>query len=168
MEKIFNALFVSQRNAARSPLAAALLNSMGKGRFRAFSAGVQPARSLDPVAVEVLEHAGIKPSEPVGRHCDEFAAGDAPPLDFVFTLSDKLAGEAPPECAGQLVTAHWRCEDPAKFPRQDPEHRLSLIRSRSELERRLRVFINLPVASLDKLSQRHAAVAASTSKQRRN
>ena len=152
MERTFNALFLSQRNAARGRLAAALLNNMGRGRFRAFSAGVQPVASMDPVAAEVLAHAGITPGDARPRRPEEFIGEEAPPLDFVFTLSDESAGETPPKWPGHTVTANWRCEDPAKFPRQDPEHRLSLIRTRSELERRLRAFINLPVASLDRMS----------------
>jgi protein-tyrosine-phosphatase len=158
MERIFNALFVSQRNCARSPLAAALLNRIGRGRFRAFSAGVRPAGSVDPMAVEVLAHAGITPEEHRPSKCQEFIGEAAPPLDFVFTLSDEVAGEAPPAWPDRYVTAHWRCEDPEKFAQQDPERRLSLIRTRSELERRLRAFINLPVASLKRLSLQQANV----------
>jgi protein-tyrosine-phosphatase len=155
MERVFNALFLSRRNSARGRLAAALLNSMGRGRFRAFSAGVRPARSVDPLAVEVLAHAGLDLGETRARHRDEFIGENAPPLDFVFTLSDKMAGETPPEWPPQDVTAHWRCEDPGKFAAADPEKRLALIRARGELERRLRAFINLPVASLDRMTLQH-------------
>jgi protein-tyrosine-phosphatase len=158
MEKTFNALFLSQRNAARSRLAAALLNNMGKGRFRAFSAGVRPAASIDPIAAEVLVHAGIAPGDPRARRCEEFVGEKAPPLDFVFTLSDESAGEAAPAWPGTEVTGHWRCEDPARFASDDPEHRLSLIRTRSQLERRLRAFINLPLDSLDRISLRQLPV----------
>ena len=156
MDKTFNVLFLSQRNSARSVVAAALLTSMGKGQFRAYSAGVRPAPSMDPVALEVLAHAGLEPDNATPRRYDEFANSGAPPLDFVFTLSDTAAGEAPPEWPGQPVTGHWRCEDPEKFAREDPERRLSLIRTRAGLERRLRIFINLPFAALDRMSlQQH-------------
>lgn len=156
MGKIFNVLFLSQRNSARSLVAENLLNSIGKGHFRAFSAGVRPAQSVDPVALDLLEHAGIKPQAPRAKHYQEFAGEDAPPLDFVFILSDTAAGEAPPTWPGQPVTAHWRSEDPEKFSPEDPERRLSLMRTRAELERRIRVFLNLPFASLDRMSlQRH-------------
>jgi arsenate reductase len=154
MEKTFNALFLSPHSSARSPLAAALLNSMGKGRFRAYSAGVEPARAVDPLAVEVLAHAGLKPAEVHARHRDDFVGEHAPPLDFVITLSDEAAGEDPPDWPGPAITAHWRCENPEKFAKDDPERRLSMIRTRSQLERRLRAFINLPPASLDRLSLR--------------
>jgi arsenate reductase (thioredoxin) len=152
MGKIFNTLFLSQRNSARGPLAAALLNQIGKGRFRAFSAGVRPKQSVDPVGLEVLAHVGIKPDQVQTKRYEDFVGENAPALDFVFTLSDTAAGEAPPVWPGQPVTAHWRCEDPEKYPQDDPQRRLSLIRTRSELERRLRVFINLPFASLDRMS----------------
>src|SRR5262245_49883408 len=124
MDKIFNVLFLSQRNSARSLLAEALLNSMGKGQFRAFSAGVKPAETVDPLALDVLAHAGIRPKEVRAKHYAEFAAVDAPQLDFVFTLSDTAAGEALPAWPGQPITAHWRSEDPEKFGAGDPERRL--------------------------------------------
>jgi arsenate reductase (thioredoxin) len=152
MEKVFNVLFLSQRNSARSLLAEHLLNSIGKGQFRAYSAGVRPAESVDPVALELLAHAGIKPQDPRVKHYRDFAGENAPPLDFVFTLSDTAAGEALPAWPGLPVTAHWRSEDPEKFAPEDPERRLSLMRTRSELERRIRVFLNLPLASLDRMS----------------
>jgi arsenate reductase (thioredoxin) len=151
-EKIFNTLFISQRNSARAPLAAGLLNAMGKGRFRAFSTGVRQAESLDPMGLEVLAHVGIRPDKVDARRYEDFIGENAPPLDFVFTLSDTAAGEARPAWPAQPVTAHWRCEDPEKYPADDPERRLSLIRIRSGLERRLRVFLNLPYESLDRMS----------------
>ena len=93
MEKVFNALFLSQRNSARGPLAAALLNQIGKGRFRAFSAGVRPKQSVDPIGLELLAHVGIKADQVQTRRYDDFVGKNAPTLDFVFTLSDKAAGE---------------------------------------------------------------------------
>jgi protein-tyrosine-phosphatase len=85
------------------------------------------------------------------QHVREFSAPESPPFDFVFTLSDTAAGEAPPSWPGHPITAHWRCTDPEQF--DDPaEHRLALLRTRAELERRLRVFTNLPLRSLDRMS----------------
>src|SRR5262245_53720835 len=115
MEKIYNVLFLSQRNSARSLMAEGLLNSIGRGRFHAFSAGVRPAESVDPMALELLAHAGIKARDARAKHFTEFSGENAPPLDFVFTLSDTAAGEALPRWPGQPVTAHWRCEDPERF-----------------------------------------------------
>jgi protein-tyrosine-phosphatase len=160
-EKIFNALFISQRNSARAPLASGLLNAMGRGRFRAFSAGERDGLSLDPLGLEVLAHVGIRPDKVQPRRYEDFVAENAPPLDFVFTLSDAAAGEARPATwPRQLVTAHWRCEDPQKYPQDDPERRRSLIRIRSGLERRLRVFLNLPFESLDRMSLQQGADGA--------
>ncbi|HKE43235.1 MAG TPA: arsenate reductase ArsC [Steroidobacteraceae bacterium] len=156
MDKVFNVLFLSQRNSARSVLAAALLNTLGRGQFRAYSAGVRPAPSVDPIAMDLLAHVGVAPGGVRPKSCDEFIDNGAPALDFVFTLSDTAAGEAPPLWPGHPVTGHWRCEDPEKFAPDDPERRLSLIRTRAGLERRLRVFMNLPFAALDRMSlQQH-------------
>ena len=151
-------LFLSQRNSARSMMAEAIANAIGRGRIEAYSAGVHPARNIDPVAVELLEHAGLPAPDHAPRHVREFSAFDAPPLDFIFTLSDTAAGEAPPSWPGHPITAHWQCKDPESFGTEN-EKRLSLLRTRAELERRLRVFINLPMGSLDRLSLQ-AQVAA--------
>jgi arsenate reductase len=154
-EKTYRVLFLSQRNSARSIMAEAMLNTLGRGRFRAYSAGVRPVREYDPVAVELLAHANVKAPEHGPQHYAAFNTDDASPLDFVFTLSDTAAGEAPPTWPGQPVTAHWGCTDPTRFA--DPaERRLALIRTRTELERRLRLLLNLPLESLDRMSlQQH-------------
>jgi protein-tyrosine-phosphatase len=132
-------------------MAEAIANSIGRGQLKAFSAGVRPASEVDPMAVELMEHAGLEVPDHPPQHVRNFSAPDSPPLDFVFTLSDTAAGEAPPSWPGHPITAHWRCTDPEQF--DDPaEHRLALIRTRTELERRLRVFANLPVRSLDRMS----------------
>jgi len=147
----FKMLFLSQRNSARSMMAEALANSIGRGQWQAFSAGVRPAARIDPIAVELLQHAGVEAPAHPPQHVREFSAPESPPLDFVFTLSDTAAGEAPPSWPGHPITAHWRCTDPEQF--DDPgERRAALIRTRAELERRLRVFTNLPVRSLDRIS----------------
>jgi arsenate reductase (thioredoxin) len=147
----FRILFLSQRNSARSMMAEAIANSIGRGHLEAFSAGVRPASRIDPLAVELLNHAGLSPPEHPPQHVREFSAPDSPPLDFVFTLSDTAAGEAPPMWPGHPITAHWRCTDPEQYD-DDVERRQALIRTRKELERRLRLFTNLPVRSLDRMS----------------
>ena len=147
----FRVLFLSQRNSARSMLAEAIANSIGGGQIEAYSAGVRPAARVDPIAVELLQHAGLPVPNHPPQHVREFSAPDSPPLDFVFTLSETAAGEAPPMWPGHPITAHWRCADPEKY--QDAtERRRVLVRARTELERRLRVFANLPVKSLDRMS----------------
>jgi arsenate reductase (thioredoxin) len=147
----FRVLFLSQRNSARSMMAEAIANSIGHGQIEAFSAGVRPAARVDPVAAELLEHAGLHVPDHPPQHVRQFSAPDSPPLDFVFTLSDTAAGEAPPTWPGHPITAHWRCTDPDQFD-DEAERRLALIRARTELERRLRVFANLPHRSLDRMS----------------
>jgi protein-tyrosine-phosphatase len=147
----FRILFLSQRNTARGVIAEAIANAIGQGEFQAFSAGVRPGARVDPVAEELLKHAGLDVPDHPPQHVREFSAPDSPPLDFVFTLSDTAAGEAPPTWPGHPVTAHWHCDDPDHY--DDPtERRQALIRTRAELERRLRVFANLPVKSLDRMS----------------
>jgi arsenate reductase len=148
----YTVLFLSQRDSARSILAAALLNQIGRGRFRACSAGARPAHAYDAVALELLEHAHVPPPVGTPRHYREFAAADAPALDFVFTLSDAAAGEPLPAWPGLPVTGHWSSADPERFRQDEVERRRSLTRTRSQLERRLRIFANLPLQSLDRLS----------------
>jgi arsenate reductase len=147
----FRVLFLSQRNSARSMLAEAIANSVGRGQIAAFSAGVRPAARVDPIAVELLERAGLPVPDHPPQHVREFSAPDSPPLDFVFTLSDTAAGEAPPIWPGHPITAHWRCIDPEQFE-DETERRQALARARTELERRLRVLANLPVKALDRIS----------------
>jgi len=147
----FRVLFLSQRNSARSMMAEAIANAIGHGQFEAFSAGVRPAAKVDPMVVELLQHAGLDAPDHPPRHVREFSAPDSPPLDFVFTLSDTVAGEAPPMWPGHPITAHWRCTDPEMY-HDEGERRMALARARTELERRLRVFANLPVKSLDRIS----------------
>ena len=144
-------LFLSQRNSARSMMAEAIANSLGRGQFEAFSAGVRPAAEVDPIAAELLERAGLEVPAHPPQHVREFSAPQSPPMDFVFTLSDTAAGEAPPVWPGHPITAHWRCIDPEQFD-DEGERRVALIRARTELERRLRFLASLPVRSLDRLS----------------
>ena len=158
----FRVLFLSQRNSARSMIAEAIANSVGRGQIEAFSAGVRPASRVDPIAAELLQHAGLPVPDHPPQHVREFSAPDSPPLDFVFTLSDTAAGEAPPTWPGHPITAHWHCVDPEMYE-DETERRLALIRARTELERRLRVFANLPVKSLDRMSLQAQVDALGTS-----
>jgi protein-tyrosine-phosphatase len=159
----FRILFLSQRNSARSMLAEAIANSVGRGQIEAFSAGVRPAARVDPIAVELLQNAGLPVPNHPPQHVREFSAPDSPPLDFVFTLSDTAAGEAPAIWPGHPIMAHWRCTDPQQFE-DEAERRLALSRARTELERRMRVFASLPVKSLDRISlQAHVDALGSQS-----
>jgi protein-tyrosine-phosphatase len=159
----FRVLFLSQRNAARSMMAEAIANSIGRGQIEAYSAGVRPAAEVDPIAAELLQHAGLEVPAHPPQHVREFSAVQSPPMDFVFILSDTAAGEAPPLWPGHPITAHWRCTDPEQYD-DEAERRVALIRARNELERRLRVFANLPVRSLDRISlQAHVDALGDTS-----
>lgn len=144
-------LFLSQRNSARSVIAEAVARTVGPGLFEAYSAGVRPAAHVDPMAVELLQHAGLPVPDHPPQHVRDFSAPDSRPFDFVFTLSDTAAGEAPPTWPGHPITAHWRCADPEQYD-DATERRMALFRARTELERRLRVLANLPVQALDRMS----------------
>src|SRR5262245_46038453 len=112
--KVYHVLFLSQRNSARSLLAEGILNSLGRGKFRAYSAGVRPIEKADPIALELLEHANVQLQDPRPKHYREILEANTP-LDFVFTLSDTAAGEPMPVWPGAPVTAHWPSTDPTRL-----------------------------------------------------
>lgn len=151
-EHVYQVLFLSRRNSARSIMAEALLNRDGGGRFRAFSAAVDPAPAVDPRVIELAAAVGLPLGDVRPKHYSEFAGANAAGLDFVFTLSDTAAGEALPEWPGMPVTAHWSTPDPILAEGADWEKRRAFASVLSELERRLRIFAVLPFASLDRMS----------------
>lgn len=154
-EKVYHVLFLSRRNSARSILAEAVLNKIGKGRFVAHSAAVEPAAEVDPRIVDLLASNDLRVSEMRPRHYREFAQTGAADIDFVFTLSDTAAGEPPPEWPGKPVTAHWSSPDPILATGAEWERKQAFARVLAELERRLAIFINLPFTSLDRMSIKH-------------
>ncbi|MBX9631823.1 MAG: arsenate reductase ArsC [Burkholderiales bacterium] len=173
-----NVLFLCTGNSARSILAEALLAGMGKGRFRAFSAGSHPAGQVNPLAIEILQKnrlateglrsksweefmsppTGLRPLPPGGQPSwggparAEFSRPDAPVLDFVFTVCDNAAGEVCPVWPGQPVTAHWGVDDPAAVDGDDATRRRAFLNAYTILRTRIQLFINLPLASLDRLA----------------
>jgi arsenate reductase len=151
-EKIYNTLFLCTGNSARSILSEAILNRVGKGRFRAYSAGSHPTGSVNPVALEILGERGYALSELRSKSWDEFAAPGAPALDFIFTVCDDAAGEACPAWPGQPMTAHWGLPDPAAFEGPAEEKRRAFRRTYVVLERRIELFTSLGVDTLDRLS----------------
>jgi arsenate reductase len=148
-ERVFNVLFLCTGNSARSILAEAILNSTGKGRFRAFSAGSHPAGKVNPFAIELLQKQNLGTTGLRSKNWDEFAAAGAPHLDFVFTVCDNAAGEVCPIWPGKPMTAHWGIADPAAVAGSDEEKRKAFSAAFILLQRRISLFTSLPLAKLD-------------------
>jgi arsenate reductase len=148
----YHALFLCTGNSARSILAEAIINHWGGGRFRGFSAGSHPKGEVHPIALRLLAQMKLPTDGLRSKSWDEFAAAGAPPLDFVFTVCDNAAGEVCPVWPGQPLTAHWGVADPAAVGGPDTEKWLAFRSAFRALENRIRIFINLPIASLDRLS----------------
>lgn len=148
----FNVLFLCTGNSARSVMAECALNRWGEGRFKGFSAGSHPKRAVHPTTLRLLENLNYRTEGLRPKSWDEFAAPGSPPLDFVFTVCDHAAGEVCPVWPGQPMTARWGVEDPAAFV--GPEDRaLRFFRTvYGFLENRIKIFVALPVASLDRLT----------------
>jgi arsenate reductase len=146
----FNVLFLCTGNSARSILAEAALNtaSIGKGRFRAFSAGSHPKGEVNPFALECLETEHISTEGLRSKSWDEFAAPDAPTLDFVFTVCDNAAAEECPYWPGKPATAHWGLPDPAAVEGSDDTKRKAFHDTFIALRRRLELFAALPFETL--------------------
>lgn len=151
-DKTYTVLFLCTGNSARSILAEALLNHLGKGRFRAFSAGSHPAGAVNPLAVELLQKSRLPVADLRSKSWDEFAAPGAAQFDFVFTVCDNAAGEACPAWPGQPMTAHWGIEDPAAAAGSDEDMREAFSRAFAQINRRLSIFISLPMEKLDMLT----------------
>lgn len=147
----YNVLFLCTGNSARSILAEALMDHLGKGRFRAFSAGSHPTGKVNPWAIKLLENQGLSVQGLRSKSWDEFGAPDVPPLDFVFTVCDNAAGEACPFWPGQPLTAHWGVADPAAVEGDDAIKMLAFRQASRELENRIKLFASLPFQSLDKI-----------------
>jgi arsenate reductase len=152
MGKTYNALFLCTGNSARSIIAEAILNRVGAGRIRAYSAGSDPKDQPHRMALEVLGERGYDTSDLLSKSWDEFATPGAPNLDFVFTVCDNAAGEVCPVWPGQPMTAHWGVEDPAAFEGPEDDRRQIFRRIYLDLERRIERFAALSIESLDHLS----------------
>jgi arsenate reductase len=150
-DKIYQVLFVCTGNSARSILAEGLLNSLGKGRFVAHSAGSQPKDKPHPVALKTLAAHGMPTDSFRSKSWDEFAQPGAPALDFVFTVCDQAAGETCPHWPGQPMTAHWGLPDPA-VPGSPEQQAKAFLDTYVTLRRRIELMLALPVASLDQLT----------------
>ena len=149
--KPYNVLFLCTGNSARSILAEAYLNSAGKGRLRAYSAGSHPGGTVNPFALELLAKHRIPAERARSKNWDEFARPGAPALDFVFTVCDNAAGEMCPIWPGQPMTAHWGVPDPAAVTGSDEEKRKAFVRAFNELTTRINLFMSLPLEKRDRL-----------------
>ncbi|MEQ9172634.1 MAG: arsenate reductase ArsC [Rhodospirillales bacterium] len=148
----FNVLFLCRGNSARSILAETILSRHGLGKFKAFSAGSQPAGQVHPYVIDLLGHQNYPVSELRSKDWSEFAEPDAPKMDFVFTVCDQTANEVCPVWPGQPMTAHWGIPDPAAFEGPEAEKRAVFAETMRYLTNRISVFVNLPIRSLDKLA----------------
>jgi arsenate reductase len=150
--KTYNILVLCTGNSARSIMAEVLFNTLGKGRFRAWSAGSHPTGTINSFAVEQVKLTGYPIEELRSKSWDEFARPDAPPLDFVITVCDKAAGELCPVWPGQPVTAHWGFEDPAVVTGTDEQKRRFFEKTFRYIRNRVQLFLSLPFQSLDRFA----------------
>lgn len=151
-DKIYNVLFVCDANSARSIIAEGILNALGKGRFRAYSAGAAPEGEVATHALKVLKDWGFDDGDFYSKDWAEFAKAEAPELHFVFTLCDSLHGEECPTWNGTPVTAHWGVEDPRSFDGSDEEIEHKFFEVALILKRHIELLTQLPLESLDEIS----------------
>lgn len=148
-DKTFNVLILCTGNSARSVMGECLVNRLGQGRFRGYSAGSQPKGEVHPMTLEVLKADGYDVSGLRSKSWDEFAEPDAPHLDFVFTVCGNAAGETCPVWPGQPMGAHWGVPDPAAANGTDAEKRQAFADAMSRLAKRVEAFCALPIDELD-------------------
>jgi len=149
-EKVYNVLFLCTGNSARSIMAEALVTSMGKGRFKGFSAGSHPGGTVNPFAIEQVANTGYPVNDLRSKSWDEFGAPDAPHMDFIFTVCDNAAGETCPYWPGHPMSAHWGFEDPAAVIGTDQEKRAAFQRIFRQIMARMNIFVSLPLHMLEK------------------
>ena len=148
----FNVLFLCTGNSARSIMPEAILNSLGRDRVRAFSAGSQPKGEVHPMALAQLQRANLPTEGYRSKSWSEFSTEEAPRMDFVFTVCDNAANEACPTWPGQPMTAHWGIPDPAAVEGTDADKQSAFARAFMQLQTRISLFLALPMTSLDRMS----------------
>jgi arsenate reductase len=151
MKEQYNVLFLCTGNSARSIIAEAILNRAGRGRFKAFSAGSQPKGTINPRTLDLLRILNYDVSTLRSKSWTEFAKPGAPDLDFVFTVCDNAAGESCPLWPGQPITAHWGIPDPVAASGTQAEIALAFKDAYRMLNRRIDLFLALPIEKLDRL-----------------
>lgn len=147
-EKTYNVLVLCTGNSARSVLGEVLFNALGRGKFKAYSAGSKPAGKVNPGALEWLKTNGYSTEGLRSKSWDEFSQPGAPDFDFVFTVCDNAAGEVCPVWYGAPVTAHWGIPDPAHVEGEQAR-RAAFEKAAAQLTRRIELFLNLPIDKLD-------------------
>jgi arsenate reductase (thioredoxin) len=150
--QVYNVLFLCTHNSARSVIAEAIINRLGGGKFKGFSAGSQPRGQIHPYAFDLLAKNNYDIANLRSKSWDEFATSGAPEMDFVFTVCDDAANEVCPAWPGQPMTAHWGLPDPSRAEGTEAERRLAFADTHRMLYQRIGIFVNLPVASLDRLA----------------
>ncbi|MGC8534239.1 MAG: arsenate reductase ArsC [Rhizomicrobium sp.] len=154
-EQPYHVLFLCTGNSARSIFGEAILNRLGAGKFRAYSAGSNPAGNVNPRTMQLLERLGYPTDGLRSKSWDEFAAPHAPALDFIFTVCDNAANEVCPVWPGMPITAHWGVPDPAAVVGEDGKIEAAFRQAFTILQRRIELFSNLPIKGLDRLSLRN-------------
>ena len=149
-DKIYNILFLCTGNSARSIMAEALVHTMGKNAFRAYSAGSQPTGRVNPFAIEQVAFVSYPIDGLRSKSWDEFALPEAPQMDFIITVCDNAAGEVCPIWPGQPISAHWGFEDPAAVEGSAEEKRRAFANTFQDIMKRVQVLVNLPLTMLDK------------------
>ena len=152
MTKVYRVLFLCTGNSARSIMAECVLNRLGQGRFKAYSAGSHPTGAVHPLAMELLKNQNYPVGALRSKNWSEFEGPDAPVLDFVFTVCDNAANEVCPVWPGQPMTAHWGLPDPAAAEGSEAEKRFAFADTLRMLTQRIDIFVNLPLGSLDHLT----------------
>lgn len=152
-DKIYNVLFLCTGNSARSILAEALMNKLGQGRFRAYSAGSQPKGEVHPMALSVLNGLGYDTQGMRSKSWNEFSGPGTPEFDFIFTVCDNAAGETCPVWIGHPMTAHWGIEDPAAI--EGDGQREAFVQALRYLSTRINLFLSLPLVSIDDMAMAH-------------
>jgi arsenate reductase len=152
MSRVYNVLFLCTGNSARSIMAEVMLNHLGRGRFQAHSAGSHPAGKVNQFAIEEMRTGGLPTTGLRSKNWDEFAAGDAPKMDFIITVCDNAAGEVCPVWPGKPIAAHWGVSDPAAVEGTDEQKRSAFRTAANALRRRIELLVALPESKLGDLS----------------
>ncbi len=154
--QLYNVLFLCRGNSARSIMAEAILNRLGRGKFKAYSAGSHPAGHVHPFALDLLTNQNYSTADLRSKDWGEFARNDAPTMDFVFTVCDQTANEVCPVWPGQPMSAHWSMPDPVETEGTEAVKRAAFAETMRYLNNRIGIFANLPLERLDRLAlQKH-------------